>query len=107
MWSFDQTQALFLVNLAYASGRYVYKVGRMTNEDRAFEAAIIDQLNAELGAAGMSMKDFAQKMGRPYDSTRNYLKRERAMPLSVFLQAADVLGVTPDQIIRRAEERLR
>ncbi|MDT0211201.1 hypothetical protein [Curtobacterium sp. BRD11] len=78
----------------------------MTNDDDLLQAAIIDQINAELGAVGLSMKDFAKKLGRPYDSTRNYLKKERSMPLGIFIESAAVLGITPDEIIARARRRL-
>lgn len=78
----------------------------MTNEDDLLQAAIIDQLNAELGASGVSMKDLAAKINRPYDSTRNYLKKERSMPLGIFLECAAALGVSPDELIARARQRL-
>jgi lambda repressor-like predicted transcriptional regulator len=79
----------------------------MTNDDDLLQAAIIDQINAELGAAGISMKDFAKQLGRPYDSTRNYLKKERSMPLGIFIECATALDITPDEIIARARRRLR
>lgn len=78
----------------------------MTTEDDELQAAIIDQLNAEIGAAGSSMKALAAKIGRPYDSTRDYLRKERLMPLSVFLEASSALGLSPDEIIARARQRL-
>ncbi|MGX9348117.1 hypothetical protein [Microbacterium sp. KNMS] len=78
----------------------------MTNEDDQLQAAIIDQLNAELGAAGMSMKELAMAIGRPYDSTRNYLRKERAMPLVVFIECAAALHIPADEIIARARRRL-
>jgi len=78
----------------------------MTTEDDLLQAAIIDQLNAELGASTMSMKQLAAAIGRPYDSTRNYLRKERNMPLGIFIECATVLGVSPDTIIARARQRL-
>lgn len=78
----------------------------MTNEDDLLQAAIIDQLNAELGALGMSMKELAVAIGRPYDSTRNYLRKERAMPLGFFIEVAACLRIPADEIIARARRRL-
>lgn len=78
----------------------------MTNDDDLLQAAIIDQLNAELGAAGVSMKELAKKIDRPYDSTRNYLRKERSMPLGIFLECAAALGVSADEIIASARRRL-
>lgn len=78
----------------------------MTKEDDLLQDAIIDQLNAELGAAGMSMKELSLAIGRPYDSTRNYLKKERGMPLGIFIECARALRLDPDEIITRARRRL-
>lgn len=78
----------------------------MTKEDDALQDAIIDQLNAEIGASGRSMSSLASEIGRPYDSTRNYLKKERAMPLRVFIEMCAALGVSADEIIGRARRRL-
>ena len=78
----------------------------MTKEDDALEAAIIDQINAELGAAGISMKQFAVMIGRPYDSTRNYLIKERRMSLGTFLEMSSALGLEISTITSRARQRL-
>lgn len=79
----------------------------MTTEDDALYAAILKQLNAELGAAGFSVKSFAKHVGRPYDSTRNYLMGERVLPLGIFLEYASALGVDPDLIVSRARGRMK
>lgn len=78
----------------------------MTELDDELQSAIIDQLNAELGAASMSINTLAGRMSRPYDSTRNYLRKERPMPLAVFLECATALGVDPTVIIERARQRM-
>lgn len=79
----------------------------MTTEDDALQSAIIDQLNAELGASGMTVKKLAIAIDRPYDSTRNYLKKERSMPLVVFLECAAAIGIEPVEVISRARVRLQ
>lgn len=79
----------------------------MTKEDDALQDAIIDQLNAEIAAAGLNMKALAERIGRPYDSTRNYLRKERTMPILIFIECANALGVDPDEVIRRARQRIR
>lgn len=88
-------------------GLYVYTVGHMTTEDLAVQTAIIEQINAELGVQGISMTKFAKMLGRPYDSTRDYLKQERPMRLDFFLEAANALGIPADEIIRRARQRMQ
>lgn len=79
----------------------------MTKEDDALQDAIIDQLNAEIAAAGLNMKALAERVGRPYDSTRNYLRKERAMPVLIFIELTSALGLTPDELIQRARQRIR
>ena len=79
----------------------------MTKDDDALQDAIIDQLNAELGAAGISVSELTRRIGRPYDSTRNYLRKERAIPLGIFLEYASAIGVSADVIVSRARERLK
>ena len=75
----------------------------MTNEeDTAMQHAVVDQLNAELGSMKMTVAELARKMGRPYDSTRNYLAKERDMPLDFLLQAARTVGVPVEEIVSRA-----
>lgn len=78
----------------------------MTTDDDAFASAIIDQLNAELGARGVSMRGVARRIGRPYDSTRNYLRKERALPLGIFLEICAAIDVRPEVVTARARERL-
>ena len=78
----------------------------MTQEDEALANAIVDQLNAELGASSLSMRQLAKQIGRPYDSTRNYLKKERQLPFGVFFEIATALNVAPEEIIKRARQRL-
>lgn len=81
-------------------------IGRMTDSDDALQAAIIDELNGELGASGITMREISARVGRPYDSTRNYLRKERPMPLWAFLELASALDVAPEALIARARERL-
>lgn len=78
----------------------------MTEMDDLLQEKIIDQLNAELGAASMSLTALAERISRPYDSTRNYLRKERSMPLMVFLECATALGLEPNVIIERARQRM-
>lgn len=79
----------------------------MTKEDDALAMAIIDQINAELGAEGVSIRELSKRLGRPYDSTRNYLRKERLLPFGIFLEIASTLGVPAEEIISRARARMR
>ena len=92
--------------LTFPIGRYAFTIGRMTDEDDALAEAILAQLNAEIAAAGTNAKALATAIGRPYDSTRNYLTGERRLPLGIFLEMCRGLDVSPDVLIVRARERM-
>lgn len=83
----------------------------VVNEHEALQAAVLDAVHAYMGAhkaptgRRWTVRSLALAMGRPYDSTRNYLVGERAMPMEFFLDLALTLGVAPDQIVRDARER--
>lgn len=74
-------------------------------ETARMERAIAMTLNAARGAAGVSISELARRMGRPYDSTRNYLTGERSMPVQFLLAAAAALHIEPDEVLREARER--
>lgn len=78
----------------------------MTYSDDRLRDAILEQFQAELAIAGLNMKALAERMGRPYDSTRNYLKGERAMPVEFLIDASRTLGIAPDALIARARQRI-
>lgn len=77
----------------------------MTDEHLALEHAIVDAINAELGAQRISAKELSRRLDRGYDSTRNYLVLERRLPLEFLIQVADLLGTTPDALVREAREK--
>ena len=78
----------------------------MIDEHLALERAIVDAINAALGASDrMSVSAFARKMGRPYDSTRNYLTLERRLPLDFLFEAASALGTTPEALVTEARAK--
>ena len=79
----------------------------MTDEDDALADAILAQLNAEIAAVPTTAKALAARIGRPYDSTRNYLKGERRLPLGTFLELCSGLGISPDLLIADARRRMQ
>jgi hypothetical protein len=78
----------------------------MTDEHLALEHAIVDAINAAIGANNrMSVSELARQMGRPYDSTRNYLALDRRLPLEFLIAVAGALGTTPDELIKEARTK--
>lgn len=77
----------------------------MADPHLALEYAIVDAINAELGAARISVKEIARRLGRPYDSTRNYLTLERRLPLEFLIAISGELGTTPDVLVAEARTK--
>jgi len=67
--------------------------------------SLMTQLRLEIRAAGSSAKKIAHKLGIHPQTLYKYLRAERDMPMSIFLQIAEELGVDPVTIARRAEDR--
>jgi transcriptional regulator with XRE-family HTH domain len=66
---------------------------------------VLAQLEAEMAAHGLTMKDVAEQTGRPYNTFRRYVKGERAMPADDLLDSLDAIGVGYADFMRRAAER--
>lgn len=78
----------------------------MTDSHLALEHAIVDAINAALGAADrMTVRELARRMDRPYDSTRNYLTLERRLPLDFLISVAETLGTTPEALVAEARSK--
>lgn len=71
----------------------------------SFSAAVIAQLNAELGAAGLSRAEVARNIGVDYKQLGRYLKGEREIPVKVLYAIVDELPIDEAKLFRRARER--
>lgn len=79
----------------------------MDSKSRAEQrsAAVIAQLNAELGASSFTKKSLAKEIGVDYSALRNYLDGVRPLSISVLMRALDALGTDPAVFTARAMER--
>lgn len=80
-------------------------------DTEAYERAIIEQLNAEAKLAGYSVKSLAAKLGKSYDTFRNYMlvpgaKGQVTMPLPVFIAVCDAIGISREEVLALAERRM-
>ena len=71
----------------------------------AYTAAILDQLNAEIGASDHTPKSLARALEMDYGTFLRYTKGERPMPMIVLWQAVSALGVPQLVFAQRAQER--
>lgn len=78
---------------------------------QGLNGALAGILRGELAERGMRREDLAEQAGIPIDSLKNYLStnpsRARVMDLDVVSALAEALGTTAQQLIARAENRVR
>ena len=79
----------------------------MTDEDEDLQRATVDQIRGEAVAQYGGMKEFAAQWGRPYDSTRDYLKHVVPIKLGVAIEMCSFLGVPLEEMIARGRAQLR
>ena len=70
-------------------------------------SAVAQQLRAERGAAGLTYKDIAERTGLAEQSVMRYFTEKREINTSVLGALCDALGVTPQDLLRRAVERIK
>ena len=71
----------------------------------AYTNAILEQLNAEIGASDYTVKSLALALDMDHNTFRRYTKGERAMPMVVLWSAINQLGVPQLVFAQRAQER--
>ncbi len=71
----------------------------------AYTQAVLDQLNAEIGASDYTVKSLALAMGMDHNTFRRYAKGDRAMPMVVLWAAIGQLGIPQLVFAQRAQDR--
>lgn len=71
------------------------------------QACVVDELRAELAAQRTTLRRLVTgRTDLVYGTVARYLSGQRDMPLGVYIDICDALGVSPREIMRRAEIRL-
>lgn len=68
--------------------------------------AVAIQVRVELAAARMDQATLAAYVGIERATLNRYLNMHTQMPLPVFFRIAQAFGIAPDELMRRAEERM-
>ena len=71
-----------------------------------FGQALAAQLRAEKAASGLTQEELANTVGVSKMSVRRYLSGERAVDIPHFVEFASAFGVSIDELIRRAKDRM-
>lgn len=78
----------------------------MGNYGNEIQHAVVVQINAEMAAKGWSKADLSRQAEIPKNTLGRYLSGERGIPLDIFANIADALGLTYVELASRAQRRL-
>jgi len=78
----------------------------MTTYGEALEAALATQIKVELAEREMTQKDLAEAVGIGRPAMNHYIKGHKSMPMPTFFRVAEVLGLSPQVLMQRAEARV-
>lgn len=76
-------------------------MGMVVSDD---EILIMQRIQATASEKGLKVSRLSALMGCSPACLGNYLRGERRMPMSVFLQACEALGVTPNYLLLEADD---
>jgi transcriptional regulator with XRE-family HTH domain len=76
------------------------------NNFEGLEASLATQIKVELVEADMDQKTLAERVGIHPVTLTKYMKNQRSIPLPVLIDIAVVLGLSPRELMERAEARL-
>ena len=71
------------------------------------DKALATQLKVELAERGWEQKDLADKVGINRVTMSHYMTTKRSMPMPPFAKVAELLGLTPSELMKRAEARVQ
>lgn len=83
------------------------KVIRMSTYGESLEAALATQIKVELAERDMTQKDLAEAVGVGRPAMNHYIKGHKSMPMPTFFKVAEVLGLSPQVLMQRAEARVQ
>lgn len=72
----------------------------------AWRIAAGKTLKAERAAAGLSVRQLAERLGWGTASITRYEKGERAISLDQLVEISEIFGITPVSLMQKIEERL-
>lgn len=78
----------------------------MTTYGERLEAALAKQITIELVERDMNQKDLAEAVGVGRPAMNRYMKGHQSMPMPTFFKVAEVLGLSPRELMERAEARI-
>lgn len=78
----------------------------MSSKKSVENRALGKQIDAERIAADLSQRDFASRAGINYETFRRIIDGSRDINITQIIGSAQVAGITPEELIRRAMDRV-
>lgn len=78
----------------------------MANYGESIQSAIAIQIKAEMAAQDWKQSDLANASGIPTSTLHRYLAGARDIPLPVFVDICQALGLSITELVARAQRRL-
>jgi transcriptional regulator with XRE-family HTH domain len=78
----------------------------MNTYGEKLEAAISIQIKVELADREMDQRGLADAVGIESATLSRYMTGKRSMPMPTFFKVAETLGLTPRELMQRAEARV-
>lgn len=78
----------------------------MTSFGEQLESALALQVKVELVERGMDQQALAEAVGIERATLSRYMTGKRSMPMPTFIRVAEVLGLSPVELMGRAEARI-
>lgn len=87
----------------FPNGRYSLHMGTYGTD---IQAALAAQIKAEMGALGWKQSDLAKVTDMQASTLHRYLSGARDIPMPVFAEIANALGLSMVELAQRAQRRL-
>lgn len=84
--------------------RYIFT--HMNTYGESLERALSTQIRVEMLGREMEQQELAEKVGINRVTMNRYLKNHSSMPMPVFFKVAEALGLSPRELMERAEARI-
>ena len=79
----------------------------MSDYEDEMIAAVSTVIKMEMVGLGLRQQDVAERVGIHRETLSRYLGGKKEMPVGIFFQIAEVLGVKAADIMARAESRIQ
>ena len=81
-------------------------MGYMSTYGEKLELALAKQIRMELAERELEQKDLADALGIGRSSLNRYMQNKQSFPMPVFFRMAEVFGLSPRELMQRAEARI-